>query len=149
MKEKKIFKIENEGAQKNPNPLSGTEWLCGFLPEGTLTIKNSSRPGFGIYWQNERGERELLAWDASIECSQAVPARPRAKAFVRALPERNREDPFGTFHIQDVYAGPGLAGVPRGTVKTLRVVAVENRPVYTYSCAMPAPVEARYRPYLA
>lgn len=142
--------ITQAGAQwQNPYPLSEQEWICGFLPEGTLAIKNSSRPGFGIYWQNARGERELLAWDATIECSQAVPACSRAKAFVRALPERNRKDPFGTFHIQDVYTGPGLAGIPRGTVKTLRVVAIENRPTYTYSCAMPAPVDGRYRPFLA
>jgi hypothetical protein len=33
----------------------------------------------------------------------------------------------GIFYIQDVYAGPGLAGVPRGTVKKVRVVALEFR----------------------
>ena len=52
--------ITQTGAQwQNPYPLSGTEWLCGFLPEGTLTIKNSSRPGFGIYWQNEQVQKEV------------------------------------------------------------------------------------------
>ena len=29
--------------------------------------------------------------------------------------------------MQDVYAGPGLAGVPRGTIKTLRVVSITFR----------------------
>jgi cytochrome c553 len=33
----------------------------------------------------------------------------------------------GVYYIQDVYAGPGLAGVPRGTIKHLRVVALEFR----------------------
>ena len=33
----------------------------------------------------------------------------------------------GDCYVQDVYAGPGLAGVPRGTIKTLRVVAMEFR----------------------
>ena len=32
-----------------------------------------------------------------------------------------------TFYLQDVYRGPGLAGVPRGTVKTLRVIALDFR----------------------
>jgi len=33
-----------------------------------------------------------------------------------------------TFYIQDIYAGPGLAGVPRGTVKYLRVHKYEYAP---------------------
>ncbi|MEJ2705297.1 MAG: hypothetical protein P8Z79_22890 [Sedimentisphaerales bacterium] len=41
-----------------------------------------------------------------------------------AIPDRvdlTRDD--ATVYIDDVYAGPGLAGVPRGTVKKLRVLA--------------------------
>lgn len=30
----------------------------------------------------------------------------------------------GTLHVQDVYQGPGLAGVPRRTIKQLRVVGL-------------------------
>jgi hypothetical protein len=33
----------------------------------------------------------------------------------------------GTYYVQDVYYGPGLKGVPRGTVKSLRVVALDYR----------------------
>ncbi|MCZ7635858.1 MAG: hypothetical protein M5U12_07315 [Verrucomicrobia bacterium] len=33
----------------------------------------------------------------------------------------------GTYYLQDIYAGTGLVGVPRGTVKRLRVVALEFR----------------------
>jgi hypothetical protein len=33
----------------------------------------------------------------------------------------------GTFCMQDIYAGAGLAGVPRGTIRKLRVVALEFR----------------------
>lgn len=32
--------------------------------------------------------------------------------------------------MQDVYSGPGLEGIERGTVKTLRVVALEYRPAW-------------------
>ena len=30
----------------------------------------------------------------------------------------------GTFYVEDIYAGPGLAGVARGAIKDLRVVAL-------------------------
>jgi hypothetical protein len=33
----------------------------------------------------------------------------------------------GTYYVEDVYAGPGLAGVPRGSIKKLRVVALDFR----------------------
>ena len=33
----------------------------------------------------------------------------------------------GVDFVQDVHAGPGLQGVPRGTIKKLRVVAIEFR----------------------
>jgi hypothetical protein len=33
----------------------------------------------------------------------------------------------GTYYVQDIYAGPGLAGVPRGTIRKLRVVALDFR----------------------
>ena len=34
----------------------------------------------------------------------------------------------GTYYIKDVYTGPGLKDVPRGTARKLRVVALEFRP---------------------
>jgi hypothetical protein len=33
----------------------------------------------------------------------------------------------GAYYLQDIYAGPGLAGVPRGAIKRLRVVALSFR----------------------
>jgi hypothetical protein len=33
----------------------------------------------------------------------------------------------GVFYVQDIYLGPGLAGVPRGTIRKLRVVALDFR----------------------
>jgi len=132
-----------------PYPLSETEWLTGFQPEGSICgTKSGDTPNFGIYWQNAAGERELLAWDPAIECGQPVPLRPRAKARApRNLP-RDCTQAFGVFHVQDVYAGPGLEGVARGTVKTLRVVALENRPAFFHAGSMYAPHDACFRPYI-
>jgi len=81
---------------------------------------------FGIYWMDLAGHRELLASDPRLPCSQPVPLAARARPFLWA----NRVDynqASGTFYVQDIYAGPGLAGVPRGTIRKLRVVSLEFR----------------------
>jgi len=138
------------GAQwQYPYPLNDGSFLVSFLPEGTLAIKGSSGPHFGVYWQNRDGDRELLAHDPDWECVQAVPVCPRKRAFAR--PSR-RPDPsaaFGVFDISDVYDSEVLAGVRRGEVKRLRVVAIESRPTYTYSCAMPWPADALFSRFIA
>jgi hypothetical protein len=72
------------------------------------------------------GRRELLASDPRLPCTQPVPLAPRPRPFTWA----NRVDytqPTGTYYVQDIYAGLGLAGVPRRTIKKLRVVALEFR----------------------
>jgi len=102
-----------------PYPLGETAFLVTFRPEG------SKRP-FAIYFMRRDGGRELLAWDPKISCNQPVPLAPRPKPTVRArMPDYTKET--GIFYVQDVYEGPGLAGIERGTVKRLRVVALEFR----------------------
>ena len=134
---------------QNPYPVSEREFIVGFLPEGSLTIKNHSAPGFGIYWQDETGDRELLAYDPDIECSQPVPVRTRPKAHAYAAKPLDWGSAFGVFHVQNVYFGPGLEGVKPGTVKRLRVVAVENRPTYTYSAPMDQKGESCFDDFIA
>ena len=142
--------VTQTGAQwQYPYPLAGDGFLVSFLPEGSLTIKNTPGPHFGVYWQNRDGDRELLAYDPAWECVQAIPVAPRPKAFVRRRQPLDWTTAFGTFHISDVYAGEGLKGIARGTVKRLRVVAVENRPTYTYSCAMPTPSDPEFKGLIA
>lgn len=139
------------GAQwQNPYPLSETEWITGFVPEGSLAgTKCGDNPNFGIYWQNAQGERELLAYDPAIECSQPVPARPRAKARAPRYVPWNPKAAYGTFHVQDVYEGPGLDGVKRGTVKRLRVVGVESRPAYVAMGLMYADWDKEFDRFIA
>ena len=51
---------------------------------------------------------------------EPIPLRRTPKPpVIRDRVERGRDD--ATVYMADVYAGPGLAGVPRGTVKKLRV----------------------------
>jgi hypothetical protein len=110
-----------------PYPVSREECLVAYAPLGW--DKPPGRRGdaaFGVYWMDLAGRRELLASDPRLACTQPVPLAPRPRAHVWA----NRVDytsGFGTFYVQDIYAGPGLAGIARGTVRKLRVVALEYR----------------------
>jgi formylglycine-generating enzyme required for sulfatase activity len=64
----------------------------------------------------------VLHADPDYALLEPVPLAPRPRPPV--LPSRvdtNRTDAL--VYLQDVYTGPGLAGVPRGTVKRLRLVA--------------------------
>ena len=57
---------------------------------------------------------------------QAIPVVRRAPPFARASLVRPRDN-HGVYTVQDVYQGPGLAGIARGTAKRIRVVALEYR----------------------
>jgi cytochrome c553 len=106
-----------------PYPLSETEFLVTLRPY----VPDRGGPGhFAVYWVAADGRRELLAWDPKNSCNQSVPLAPRPAPRVRPSQVDDRKS-TGTVVLQDVYEGPGLAGVPRGTVKTLRVVALEFR----------------------
>jgi len=109
-----------------PYPLSETEFLVTFSTEGSEKARDQARKPFGVYFMTIEGERELLAADPKISCSQPVPvvARPEPPARPRHADYRKQQ---GVYYVQDVYAGPGLAGVARGTIRRLRVVALEFR----------------------
>ncbi len=104
-----------------PCPLSDTEFLVGYAPWG----RASNPLLFGVYFMTIDGRRELLASDPVVSCNQPVPLR-------RPVPRRrpaatNYARDTGTFYLQDVYAGPGLDGIPRGTAKKLRVIGLSFR----------------------
>jgi len=110
-----------------PYPLNEQECLVTYAPLGwDQPAQRKGDAEFGIYWMDFAGHRELLAADPRLPCSQPVPLAPRARPLIWA----NRVDynqTTGTFYVQDVYAGPGLAGVPQGTIRKLRVVGLEFR----------------------
>jgi hypothetical protein len=104
-----------------PYPLSETEYLVTYSPWGRA--RNPLL--FGVYFMTIDGRRELLASDAGVSCNQPVPLRrpvPRLRPSVT-----DYTSDTGTFYVQDVYAGPGLAGIPRGTAKKLRVIGLNYR----------------------
>ncbi len=107
-----------------PYPISETEFLVTYHPDpgGNRKYKGT----FGIYWMDIDGRRELLAWDEKISCNQPVPLAPRKRPHLRPSQVDWRRQ-TGVYYVKDVYVGPGLQGIERGTVKRLRVVALEFR----------------------
>ncbi len=101
-------------------------YLVSFLPEGSHFMKGPFTAPFGVYFMTDTGDRELLAFDWGNSCGQAIPLMPTARPPVRPSQVDWRRS-TGTFYVQDVYEGPGLQGVKRGTVTRLRVVALEYR----------------------
>jgi hypothetical protein len=118
---------QDGGLWQYPYPLSQTECLVTYAPLGWDQPRNRvGDADFGIYWMDFDGRRELLAWDRRWPCSQPVPLVARK----RPAPWSTRVDyaqTTGTYYLQDIYTGPGLAGVARGTIKRLRVVALDFR----------------------
>lgn len=89
-----------------------------FLVAGQL---NEQTP-WAIYLVDAFDNLLLLHEDESHDLLEPVPLRKTPRPPV--LPERvdwKRKD--AVVHLADVYAGRGLAGVPRGQVKRLRVLA--------------------------
>jgi hypothetical protein len=118
-----------------PYPLSETEFLVTLKPAVpqppvagvAAPPSNQSLFGrFGLYFITADARRELLAYDNDFSCTQAIPIAPRPRPEARpSLVDYTKST--GTIYIQDIYQGPGLAGVPRGTIKNLRVVGLRFR----------------------
>jgi hypothetical protein len=106
-----------------PYPLNDRQFLVTFATDG----RGRGRGHFSIHFMDIDGKRELLAHDPKISCNQSVPLVPRRIPHHRPSVVDYRKK-TGTYYMQDVYVGPGLKGIPRGTAKRLRVVALEYRP---------------------
>ena len=110
-----------------PYALSEREFIVTFLPGGRPNPRDRFDGRFGIFYMDLDGRRELLVRDPELPCNQAVPLVARQAAVVRPSVVDYRKK-TGTYYVQDVYRGPGLQGIPRGTVKALRVVTMDFRP---------------------
>jgi len=98
----------------HPYPLSEKY----FLAAAKLTNKSS----WGIYLVDVFDNVLPLVVDPKFDFFEPIPVKPTPKPPV--IPDRvdlARDD--AVIYLHDVYQGPGLAGVPRGAVKRLRLVA--------------------------
>jgi len=128
VRETKAVRIDAYGQDGDqfqyPYPLSETEFLVVYDPYGRGN-RRYIRP-YAIYFMTIDGRRELLVADTKISCNQPIPFVARKRPHVRpSLVDYRKKT--GTYYMQDIYIGPGLEGIPRGTIKKLRVVALEYR----------------------
>lgn len=96
----------------HPWPLSDKYFLVSAQP--------SAASNWGIYLVDIFDNMLLLKESPGDAMFEPIPLRPTKQP--PSLPSRVRpECTDASVYMEDVYAGPGLAGVPRGTVKKLRL----------------------------
>ena len=112
-----------------PYPLTETEFLVAYAPLGLGAGRRRKEAGAltsaSTGWTSTAG---ASCWrsDPDVPCQQPVPLMPRAPPPVRPSLVDYRQNYRHLLHAGRL-CRPGLAGVPRGTVKKLRVVALEFR----------------------
>ena len=118
-----IFDAFNQVARKyeDPYPLDDAFFLCARMTgEAEQT---------GLYLIDRFGN-EVLVHAEAPGCFDPMPLGPRPRPA--SLPtRRGYGDAQGTFYLADVYAGPSMRDVPRGTVKYLRVVESPEKRTWT------------------
>ncbi len=112
----------------NPHPLSEDFFLVAWsdapLPRHTLLMDPENNPiaSMGVYLADSLGNLELLYRDPGISSLTPLPVRPRPRPPVIAESPKWDGPQEGRYLLQDVYRG--MEGLPRGTIRSLRVVAV-------------------------
>jgi hypothetical protein len=105
---------ESPALATHPHPLSSKYFL--------VSMKPRPQSLWGIYLVDVFDNATLIAEfpEAALFEPQPLVPRPRPPVIPdRIVPESKTAE----VHIADIYSGPGLKGVPRGTVKRLRVFA--------------------------
>ena len=96
----------------HPYPLNESHFLVSCQP--------TAQSQWGVYLVDVFDNIVLLAEEKGYALLEPVPLRPTPRP--PAIPSKvdpSRND--AVVYLTDVYAGPGLAGIPRGTVKKLRL----------------------------
>ncbi len=107
-----------------PYPIDEQQFLVCYSPVGDNGAHTKRH--YGLYWMDIDGHREMLAYDEKLSCVQPVPLAERPKPHVRPSLVDYTQD-SGVYYVHDVYIGPGLKDIERGTAKSIRVVALDFR----------------------
>jgi len=100
----------------HPYPLSEKYFL--------VSSKPTPSAAWGLYLVDIFDNMLLLKEEPGYALFEPVPIRKRERP--PALPDKVKlDDTTATVYVHDVYAGAGLRGVPRGTVKNLRLYQFE------------------------
>lgn len=96
----------------HPWPLDGDYFLVAAQP--------TAASEWGLYLADTFDNLTLIKEVPGFALFEPIPLRTRQRPPVMASSVRPTEKDAQVY-IADIYAGPGLAGVPRGTVKSLRL----------------------------
>lgn len=81
-----------------------------------------AKGNWGIYLVDRFDNMVPILVDERYDFFEPIPIRKQPRPPV--IPPRvDLSDPTAVVFLQDIYRGPGLNGVPRGTIKKLRIVA--------------------------
>ena len=98
----------------HPWPLSDKYFLVASQP--------TAQSNWGIYLVDIFDNMTLLREEPGYALLEPVPVQ--AKPAPPAIPDKAKPgEKEATVYIADLYSGPGLAGIPRGTVKSLRLIS--------------------------
>jgi len=111
----------------NPWPLSEEYFLVGWAdqklpPHCRDTDEQNPRNAMGLYLLDAFGNQELLYRDPDISSVSPIPVKPRMQPPTHPSVASSNGKQEAQVLLQDVYYG--LDGVPRGSIKRLRLVAV-------------------------
>ncbi len=98
----------------HPYPLSDKHFLVACRPD--------AKSSWGIYLADTFDNLTLIREEPGYALLEPVPVVRRARPPV-PVDRVNLERKDGIVYLHSIYTGPGLAGVPRGTIKALRVIA--------------------------
>jgi len=108
-----------------PYPISATQYLVSYSAKGWSS--NNRQTPFDIVLMESGSKEQIVICEGSAKypAAQIVPVKTR-EMFVRpSMVDYSKNT--GTYYIGDVYAGEAMKGVERGTVKQIRVVAIDYR----------------------
>jgi cytochrome c553 len=91
-----------------------------------VSFRHESEAHYNLVFMNAEGRYVVLASDPGTSCNHPVLLAPRVAPQLPASVVDYRRN-TGVFTMENIYHGPGLANVPAGTVKKLRVVALKYR----------------------
>ena len=110
---------------KYPYPISATQYLVSYSATGWAADK--WKTPFDIVLMEEGSDEQIVICEGTPEypASQIVPVKT-SDVFVRpSMVDYSKNT--GTYYVGDVYQGEAMVGIERGTVKQLRVVALDYR----------------------
>jgi len=109
-----VYRKESPALTTHPYPLSSKYFL--------VSMKPTPQSLWGIYLVDVFDNATRIAETEGAALFEPQPLVARVRPPV--IPERVVPGcPTADVHIADLYSGPGLQGVPRGTIKSLRVFA--------------------------